>query len=808
MSYQKKNNRKINTSNSSISEAVAMRKGFSFPAVPAFQRQEAEDELQMKKIPTQLMDEEEPLQGKFETIQKVEEEEPLQGKFETLQKAEDEELMQGKFDPVQKIEEEEPLQGKFETVQKAEDEELMQGKFETVQKAEEEEPLQGRFDSVQKIEEEELLQGKFETVQKAEDEELMQGKFQTIQKAEGEEPLQGKFDTRANSVTQLKAIHSGAENSNTVQREEIVQNKSNNTGLPDGLKSGVENLSGFSMDDVKVHYNSAKPSQLQAHAYAQGTEIHIAPGQEKHLPHEAWHVAQQKQGRVKPTLQMKTGIPVNDDAGLENEADVMGAKAQTMSNQIETNTSTQLKEKYNILGVRAIAQRRVIQKNEQSRGRSSRSLDIESEDDKFQRMNAPVITMISNAGAVLSKINWKSFESGSDSIGTATAVGGLTSSATSLSGTAINAIKGDGKPDIAGAAGDITSGIGSTIGVLVKSVIAIKKSYDTAKGKETTLVGGGETAIAILSALKAGCEAAMSIQKYVSGSVPSAIVSLIPGLGIAIAACEVIKNAYTGYNAYSAESEMTTVSGEFRTELVKILGGSPETAAPSLFANEKRGKLGNRITYLRLKPGLFETLASINAPDITSEERTTRTDNFKRIHKIPKDVKINELLAAIRYYELGSKMQEINQKRKVQGARAIFTNLINMAGEIAKFFPADGGITAGVLIGAAAAAGAVQSAGKFIQGLARDKGILSADTNRSSQNKHKEYVNHTKTIYELFDSIPQPVVAAQKPKVDRCEKLLKSTGVNIATIYATDYGDDASIKNQVEHIVSSMKTGR
>ncbi|WP_337966033.1 DUF4157 domain-containing protein [uncultured Flavobacterium sp.] len=106
-----------------------------------------------------------------------------------------------------------------------------------------------------------------------------------------------------------------------------VQRKVNQTGLPDNLKSGIENLSGHSMDDVKVHYNSNKPEQLNAHAYAQGTDIHIASGQEKHLPHEAWHVVQQKQGRVKPTLQMKGRVNVNDDAGLEKEADVMGAKA-------------------------------------------------------------------------------------------------------------------------------------------------------------------------------------------------------------------------------------------------------------------------------------------------------------------------------------------------------------------------------------------------------------------------------------------------------------------------------------------------
>ncbi|MFZ6721676.1 DUF4157 domain-containing protein [Undibacterium sp. Ji49W] len=102
---------------------------------------------------------------------------------------------------------------------------------------------------------------------------------------------------------------------------------SNNTGMPDNLKAGVENLSGMAMDDVKVHYNSAQPAAMQAHAFAQGTDIHIAPGQEQHLPHEAWHVVQQKQGRVRPTFQMKSGTSINDDVGLESEADIMGARA-------------------------------------------------------------------------------------------------------------------------------------------------------------------------------------------------------------------------------------------------------------------------------------------------------------------------------------------------------------------------------------------------------------------------------------------------------------------------------------------------
>lgn len=102
--------------------------------------------------------------------------------------------------------------------------------------------------------------------------------------------------------------------------------KRNKTGMPDNLKSGMEALSGFDMDDVKVHYNSLKPAQFHALAFTQGTDIHVAPGQEQYLPHEAWHVVQQKQGRVAPTGTMK-GVSVNENPGLEQEADTMGSRA-------------------------------------------------------------------------------------------------------------------------------------------------------------------------------------------------------------------------------------------------------------------------------------------------------------------------------------------------------------------------------------------------------------------------------------------------------------------------------------------------
>ena len=140
-------------------------------------------------------------------------------------------------------------------------------------------------------------------------------------------PAQKKYFSSTSSVldlsSQVESLQRKADMANSaVQREE----RPNNTGMPDNLKSGIENLSGFSMDDVRVHYNSSKPATVQALAYTQGTDIHVAPGQEKCLPHEAWHVAQQMAGRVSPTTNIN-GMPVNDNAALEHEADVMGEKA-------------------------------------------------------------------------------------------------------------------------------------------------------------------------------------------------------------------------------------------------------------------------------------------------------------------------------------------------------------------------------------------------------------------------------------------------------------------------------------------------
>ncbi|MCP3099990.1 DUF4157 domain-containing protein [Myxococcus sp. K15C18031901] len=151
-----------------------------------------------------------------------------------------------------------------------------------------------------------------------------------VQEAEGDGSGPGLKTARSGALLQLQRafdqsprVTARANQAQALQRRAAPRNE---TGLPDDLKTGVESLSGLTMDDVRVHYNSSMPAQLQALAYTQGSDIHVAPGQEQHLAHEAWHVVQQKQGRVRPTRQLQSE-PLNDDAGLEHEADVMGSRA-------------------------------------------------------------------------------------------------------------------------------------------------------------------------------------------------------------------------------------------------------------------------------------------------------------------------------------------------------------------------------------------------------------------------------------------------------------------------------------------------
>lgn len=104
-------------------------------------------------------------------------------------------------------------------------------------------------------------------------------------------------------------------------------------GMPEPVRAKMEQTFGTDFSDVMVHTGN-HAEQVGALAYAQGNDIHFAPGQynpetskgQELLGHELAHIVQQKQGRVKPTTEVN-GMAVNDDPSLEREADQWGIKA-------------------------------------------------------------------------------------------------------------------------------------------------------------------------------------------------------------------------------------------------------------------------------------------------------------------------------------------------------------------------------------------------------------------------------------------------------------------------------------------------
>lgn len=116
---------------------------------------------------------------------------------------------------------------------------------------------------------------------------------------------------------------------------ELAPVRSDGSGqrLPGPVQAKMEHALGSDFSAVRIH-EGAQAASIGALAYTRGTDIHFAPGQydpesrrgQELLGHELTHVVQQARGRVGTTTQAK-GLPVNDDPGLEREADELGARA-------------------------------------------------------------------------------------------------------------------------------------------------------------------------------------------------------------------------------------------------------------------------------------------------------------------------------------------------------------------------------------------------------------------------------------------------------------------------------------------------
>ena len=189
--------------------------------------------------------------------------------------------------------------------------------------------FQMKMDPVQKLEEEEeAAMPKMNPVQKQEEEEeeALMEKRNPVQKQEEEEE-EALMEKKANKRPyQLKANEVASASTGFASK------------LPAQLKENMEHSLGGDFSNTEIYANSSKASKMGALAYAQGNEIHFAPGKydpesqrgKELIGHELTHIVQQKKGVVQKTKNDR-GMNVNSEFKLEKEADDLGKKAANSS---------------------------------------------------------------------------------------------------------------------------------------------------------------------------------------------------------------------------------------------------------------------------------------------------------------------------------------------------------------------------------------------------------------------------------------------------------------------------------------------
>ncbi|MBK9551285.1 MAG: DUF4157 domain-containing protein [Saprospiraceae bacterium] len=125
--------------------------------------------------------------------------------------------------------------------------------------------------------------------------------------------------------------------------------------MPDETLNKMSSSFGTDFSDVNIHSDSKSATDAGALAYTQGNDIHFAPGQydpssqsgQELLGHELTHVQQQREGRVQANNEVN-GMPLNDDKGLEAEADEGGRMAVQMKED-SIKTASKLVTQSNII---------------------------------------------------------------------------------------------------------------------------------------------------------------------------------------------------------------------------------------------------------------------------------------------------------------------------------------------------------------------------------------------------------------------------------------------------------------------------
>ncbi|WP_164821680.1 eCIS core domain-containing protein, partial [Paenibacillus koleovorans] len=551
--------------------------------------------------------------------------------------------------------------------------------------------------------------------------------------------------------------------------------------MPESVQAKMESSFNTDFSDVKIHANSSKAPAVGALAYAQGSDIHFAPGQynpesksgQELLGHELTHVVQQRQGRVKPTMQLKNKVNINDDRSLEQEADDMGRKAANHE-------------------MPDIAP--ALQRSPQTAPALQRSPAPQPTATPGEKTGTPVTTPKPILILISIREAMKNFSGGKEKEKTENPFDSPIKAATyaGLGSTVLGGVakkdhedsKAAGVKDSFGGhakgVSDYSGTVTDAIGIVKSLVTSAKNIYDLyKKHQEQGGLTGGEAAKGTITALNNALEAAQGSVKLAKSIMTimepntTALADVIPGVGIAVAGVKIALKTVNLITAANSRSAMTKLKREFKSKYAK----SDFIKAKRWFGGNTgtdKKKLEERKNVLRMKIG------------ITGDKAAEAE------------------LSDIERYELAKEMKYINVKRTDRAIVQIGVELTKIAGDIATLTGVGAQVGMPLKLVAAGVGGAMPIARKLKQS-GRDRaakpeawGITKAVFNaeKSTTQKNLRRSMDAKLILDMVKRLPE--YEAENAEVDTQYKQVKdfieATGVSL--LYLDKFkGDPAKLRD-------------
>lgn len=319
---------------------------------------------------------------------------------------------------------------------------------------------------------------------------------------------------------------------------------------------------------------------------------------------------------------------------------------------------------------------------------------------------------------------------------------------------------------------DAASGLKSLVETGIKIFKQIRKAGKTnvaskVKGAMDIVKGLLETAASAVKSAKGFLDAT-------GGAITPALMSSIPGLGIAISAATMGIKAFNFAKAWLQKGPIRKLERAFE-----------QNESFKTFVGEKT------------KKGWFGKTQKLR--ELDKEGVKSRIKELKA--KTPLTPEEEKELNSLKEWELTHEMKTINTKRQVRAGVQISNELLKIGGEIATLTGV--GSTVGLALKATATVSEVGMSGfRRLKQFGRDKGWWGKG-DKTSQAKHQKRIEHASLLFKMASELPHPPETKDEPLYSRVQFLFDATGVDMTLLQS--YGAKNRHDKMFELVYKAMK---